>query len=88
MSNVLDHQTNNFSITDEYGEKSTISIDKWAAELLVKNLDDAHKWIQDTYDRAVSYNASNDLKLSRRKIGDLVRQKAYREAGKYDEVDF
>jgi hypothetical protein len=84
----IERKTTNFSITDEYGEKSTITLEKWAADILTKELPDIHKWIQENYDKAVDYSNKNNLETTRRKIGDMVRQKAYVEANKYIEILF
>jgi len=67
-----------YSFIDENGEKITITIEKWAADLLQERLADVHKWIQDTYNRVCEKRSH----LSRRKKGDVVRMLAFREAEK------
>ena len=67
-----------YSFVDEDGVKSTITIEKWAADLLQESLPDVHKWVQDTYNRVCEKRAH----LSRRKKGDVVRMLAFREAEK------
>ena len=67
-----------YSFVDEDGVKSTITIEKWAADLLQESLPDVHKWVQDTYNRVCEKRSH----LSRRKKGDVVRMLAFREAEK------
>ncbi len=67
-----------YSFVDENGEKSTITIEKWAADLLQESMPDVHKWVQDTYNRVCEKRSH----LSRRKKGDVVRMLAFREAEK------
>ncbi|MEN8166297.1 MAG: hypothetical protein ABFR65_02330 [Pseudomonadota bacterium] len=86
MKDALERQTTTFSIKDEHGERSSISIEKWAADLLTINIEDIHAWVQDTYNRAVEYNEKKGLNYGRRQVGDLVRQHAYREANKYNDL--
>lgn len=40
-----------YSIIDERGDKSTITIEKWEADLLQEILTDVHKWLQEIYSR-------------------------------------
>jgi hypothetical protein len=74
--NMSDENKTLYSITDEHGEKSTITIDKWAADLLQGSLPDVHAWIQEKYVRI----CEKKPELSRREKGDLLRMLAYREA--------
>lgn len=67
-----------YTITDEEGERSTITVEKWVGDLLQTDLPDVHAWIQATYDR-VSVKLPH---LSRRQKGDAVRQVARKEAEK------
>ena len=67
-----------YSFVDEDGVKSTITNEKWAADLLQESLPDVHKWVQDTYNRVCEKRSH----LSRRKKGDVVRMLAFREAEK------
>lgn len=67
-----------YSFIDEHGEKSTITIEKWAADFLQESLPDVHKWVQETYTRVCEKRSH----LSRRKKGDIVRMLAFREAEK------
>ena len=68
-----------YSIVDEHGEKSTITIDKWEADLLQERLPDVRQWMQQTYNRACEkYSLS-----SRREKGNVVRRHAHWEAAKH-----
>jgi len=87
MKHVMTQSTI-FPIIDEYGEKSTISISRRSADLLVKNILDVHCWLQNTYLQVVKESINKKLKLSRRKIGDIVRIKAIIEAHKYEKILF
>jgi hypothetical protein len=40
-----------YSIRDEYGEKSSITLDKFTADTLQKYLPNVHEWVQKTYSR-------------------------------------
>lgn len=70
-----------YTIEDEQGERSTISIDKWAADILQSDLQDTHAWIQEKYELA----CSKFPHLTRRKKGDLVRSLAYAKANENEE---
>jgi hypothetical protein len=65
-----------YSIRDEYGEKSSITLDKFTADTLQKYLPNVHEWVQKTYSRV----AKKKPELGRREKGDLVRALALREA--------
>jgi hypothetical protein len=65
-----------YTVTDEHGEKSTITIDKFTADILQAHLSNVHAWIQDSYDRV----ALKKPGLTRREQGDHVRALAAREA--------
>lgn len=67
-----------YPITDEHGEKSTITIDKWAADLLQETLPNVHAWVQEKYMRV----CEKKPELSRREKGDVVRWLARNEAEK------
>lgn len=66
-----------YSLFDEHGDKSTITvIKKRAADLLQEMLPDVHEWVQEKYNLVCEKKPH----LSRRKKGDVVRMLAYREA--------
>jgi hypothetical protein len=67
-----------YSITDEHGDSSSITVDKWIADLLQDQLPDVHEWIQAKYNLA----CEKYPKLSRRERGNAVRERARREAEK------
>lgn len=63
-----------FTFKDKYGDISTLTLDKYVAESLHRQLEDVHKWIQNIYDE-VAYNTTYQ---SRRSIGDFIRDSAWR----------
>ena len=67
-----------YSLFDEHGDKSTITVEKWAADLLQEMLPDVHEWVQEKYNLVCEKKPH----LSRRKKGDVVRMLAYRKAEK------
>ena len=67
-----------YSITDEHRDHSSITVDKWIADLLQDALPDVHTWIQLKYDVACQKYPN----LSRRERGNLVRERARQEAEK------
>ncbi len=68
-----------YSIIDEQGEKSTITIEKWEADLLQEDLPNVHQWIQQTYNHVCQKSSL----LSRREKGNVVREHAHRQAAKH-----
>ena len=78
MTNVFEDRTI-YSINNEEGERSTITLDKFVADVLQACLPDVHDWIQRTYDHVCNRKPN----LSRREKGDVVRLLAVREAEKY-----
>ncbi|MBI5912102.1 MAG: hypothetical protein HY848_19405 [Betaproteobacteria bacterium] len=75
---MLDEHTL-YSIIDEHGDKSTITLDKMIADALQESLPDVHVWIQAQYNRV----AARKPELGRIQKGDLVRLLAQREAEKH-----
>lgn len=67
-----------YSISNEDDEQSSITVDKWIADLLQDQLSDVHEWIQEKYDLACEKYPH----LSRRERGNAVRERARREAQK------
>lgn len=65
-----------YSVVNEDGEKTTITLEKFTADILQAHLPNVHAWVQQTYDRVVVKKPD----LSRRRQGDLVRILAAREA--------
>lgn len=75
---LFDDKKTSYTITDEHQEKSTITLDKWAADLLQETLSDVHAWVQEKYDIVCEKKPL----LSRREKGDVVRALARQEAEK------
>jgi hypothetical protein len=67
-----------YKITDEDGQTSSITVDKWVADLLQENLPNVHLWIQEKYDLACKKLPH----LTRRGRGNAVRERARQEAKK------
>lgn len=65
-----------YTVVDETGTKTTITLDKWVADILQGHLTDVHDWVQETYDKV----ATKRHHLGRRQKGDLVRALSIREA--------
>lgn len=65
-----------YTIANEDGERTTITLDKLTADVLQQLLPDVHDWVQRTYDRV----AIRLPHLSRRERGDYVRAVANQEA--------
>ena len=68
-----------YSIIDERGNKSTITIEKWEADLLQDRIHDVHNWLQDMFNRVCQRYEY----LSRREKGNQVRKIAHFEAAKH-----
>lgn len=64
-----------YTITDEHGERSTITLDKIVADILQECVPDVHVWVQSTYDKIVEKKPH----LGRREQGDVVRGLSWRE---------
>lgn len=67
-----------YTIADEHKEKSSITLDKWAADLLQEMLPDVHAWVQEKYILVCEKKPH----LSRREKGNVLRALACREAEK------
>lgn len=78
IANLFDDKKTIYTITDEHGEKSSITIDKWAADLLQEILPDVHSWVQQKY----IIVCDKKPQLTRREKGNVVRALARREAEK------
>lgn len=71
----------NYQIINEVGEKTTISLDKWVADVLQLELEDVHAKVQAAYDQTLSTHPE----LSRRVRGNYIRQRAEVTANKYQD---
>lgn len=78
IDDLFDDKKTTYTITDEHSEKSSITVDKWAADLLQEMLPDVHLWIQQKY----SIVCEKRPNLTRREKGNVVRELARREAEK------
>lgn len=76
--NYFSDEKTTYSMTDEHGDASSITVEKWIADLLQDQLVDVHAWIQEKYNLAcIKYP-----NLSRREKGNAVRERARKEAEK------
>jgi hypothetical protein len=80
LTDIWTEQKTTYSITDEHGEKSSITIDKWAADFLQDMLPDVHSWVQEKYDLI----SEKHPQLSRRKKGDALRDLASMKAKQHE----
>jgi hypothetical protein len=78
IEDLFDEKKTTYTITDEHGEKSTITLAKWAADLLQVSLANVHAWIQEKYELVCSKSPH----LSRTEKGNVVRALARKEAEK------
>lgn len=67
-----------YSIRNECGEVTTITLYKLVADTLQESLPDVHAWVQNAYAKV----AAMKPELGRHQKGDLVRCLAVREAEK------
>ena len=81
LTDIWDGRKTTYSIIDESGEKSSITIDKWAADFLQDLLPNVHQWIQEKYD-LICFEYSQ---LSRRKKGDVLREVAALKARQHED---
>lgn len=69
----------NYQIINEDGEKTTITLDKWVADILQLELDDVHQRIQLAYNKILQEKPD----LGRIQRGDCVRRMAENTANKF-----
>ncbi len=72
----------NYEITNEQGEKTTITLDKWVADILQSEFENVHIMLQKAYDSVVEHKPE----LSRRKKGNSIRQMATNTANKHQKT--
>ena len=72
----------NYQIPNEYGKKTTITLEKWVADILQIELDDVHAKIQIAYNKILELRPN----IGRRQRGDCIRQMAENTANKYQET--
>ena len=75
----MDDNRTLYTIADEHGEDTTITLEKFVADILQEYLPDVHVWVQATYNKVAEKRPT----LGRRQKGDIVRALSIREAGKY-----
>lgn len=80
LTDIWDGQKTTYSIIDESGDKSSITIDKWAADFLQDLLPDVHQWVREKYDLICRKHPH----LSRRKKGDVLRDVAALKAREHE----
>ena len=69
----------NYQILNEDGDKTTITLDKWVADILQLELDDVHNRLQLAYDKVLQ----SKPELGRIQRGNCVRRMAEVTANKY-----
>ena len=72
----MDENRTIYSIIDQQGQASTITLEKFVADTLQDSVSDVHAWVQLTYNKV----AEKRPHLGRRQQGDLVRALSWREA--------
>lgn len=72
----------NYQILNEDGEKTTITLEKWVADILQLELDDVHRGIQRAYDKVFQEKPE----LSRMQRGNYIREMAEFTANKSQET--
>lgn len=72
----------NYQIINEYGGKTTITLDKWVADILQLELDCVHNRLQLAYDKVLLSKPD----LGRKIRGNRVRRMAEVTANKYQKT--
>jgi len=72
----------NYQIIDEDGNKTTITLEKWVADVLQNELPDVHKSIQVAYDKILKEKPD----LKRKQRGNYIRELSVRTANQYQET--
>lgn len=72
----------NYQITNEHNEKTTITLDKWVADILQVELDDVHDRLQKAYNKTLIEKPA----LTRRERGNLIRKMAEATANQHQET--
>ncbi len=71
-----------YQITNEDGDKTTITLEKWVADILQIEFEDVHHKIQAAYDSVLQSKSH----LGRRQRGDYIRLMAENTANKYQKT--
>lgn len=72
-----------YSLDDEYGDRTTLTLDKISADVLQRHLPDVHAWVELVYSHVVDKRPD----LTRREKGDVVRRLVQREAERYPDYE-
>jgi hypothetical protein len=72
----------NYEILNEDGEKTTITLKKWVADVLQSELPDVHKSIKTAYDNVLKEQPY----LTRKQRGNCIRLAAEKKANQYQET--
>src|SRR5690554_1599813 len=72
----------NYQIVDENGCKTTITLDKWVADILQVELSDVHGRVQNAFDKVAKENPLE----TRRARGDIVREMATNTANQFQDT--
>jgi hypothetical protein len=70
IDDLFDDKKTTYTIIDEHNEKSSITVDKWAADLLQEMLPNVHLWIQQKYNLVCEKKPH----LTRREKGNVIRE--------------
>lgn len=76
IDDYLSEEKTIYSFTDESGDRSTITVEKWVGDLLQACLPDVHAWIQNQYNKVFERLPL----ITRRQRGDVLRELAKCEA--------
>lgn len=72
----------NYQIFNERGEKTTITLEKWVADILQIELTDVHERLQLAYNKILKEKPS----LSRKQRGNYIREMTINTANKFQET--
>lgn len=72
----------NYQILNESGEKTTITLEKWVADILQVELIDVHSRIQTLYNKINEQHPNVGRKIK----GNMIREVAVRKANEYQET--
>lgn len=75
-----------FTFTDQFGESSLLTLDKWVADPLQEIVGDVHYWIQLEYEKITEKCIEKQKQLTRLAIGNIIRKKAITLISKYIDI--
>lgn len=76
LTDIWSSERTSYTITDEHEERSTITLEKWAADYLQELLPDVHAWVQKKY----LLICEKKPELSCREKGNFLRKVAREKA--------